>query len=144
MIKSLAALGRRMLPAHRRLDPEETVGSLGALKGEKSRAKAAKKPDAEEIPRASIQEQICSFISSNDEVYVRVLLFEPLDLSMLHSALKTAGIKCSKKVLMACLDDQGVAFLQNTDVQKDSKTAKARARGNRGRNRQKLANPKIG
>ena len=99
----------------RRKYARQKKSEIAEEKAAVSSVKASKKPKAGPSP-GSTQDQIHEFIMSTDELYVRVLLFEPLDIGVLLVLLKEAGIKCGKKTLVTYLDEQGIAFLQNSEM----------------------------
>jgi hypothetical protein len=47
-----------------------------------------------------------SFITSDSDLYQKVLLYEPIWIEQLHAKLKASGFKFKMKELMDCLDEQ--------------------------------------
>jgi len=109
-------------------DPEEKVSSHSSDEVD-SADEANEDGTGESSPGASLEKKLLDFIQRNQELYLHVLQYKPINILTLHEELKENGIKCSQKTLGTFLDFQGCTFIvPKTEKEKEKQRHKSQTR----------------
>ncbi|XP_020293075.1 uncharacterized protein LOC109859331 [Pseudomyrmex gracilis] len=91
---------------------QESNGSLNSAKGAIS--KEMEFYETESLPpqenSSDIAEAFTRLIDSDQDLYNKILRYEPVNIESLHCTLRTRGFKCKLSNLMSFLDEQCITF----------------------------------
>ncbi|CAG8534978.1 11624_t:CDS:2 [Paraglomus brasilianum] len=86
-----------------------------------------------EEPHENVDERLYKFFIENDELYNKILKYEPLNFQAIFSLLVVSKVKCNEKQLKDFLDGQGIIFILNrTNKTNPMRGMRGRGRGRRG------------
>lgn len=82
------------------------------ISNQPSSSKSNEQPSSRRTTTSAPPVNLLQFFQSNEDIYAKILRFEPIDIGMVMNALRSDPLvkECSKSTLLTFLDRQGIAY----------------------------------